>query len=64
MIGSLQERVLELIRKEMVKRPNTKGFLIDGFPRELEQGQEFEKEVRVFAKSFYSAEMEKSVVED
>ena len=64
MIGSLQERVLELIRKEMVKRPNTKGFLIDGFPRELEQGQEFEKEVRVFAISFYSAEMEKSVAED
>ena len=29
----------------MVNIPNTKGFIVDGFPRELEQGKEFENEV-------------------
>lgn len=29
----------------MVGIPNTKGFIVDGFPRELEQGREFENEV-------------------
>ena len=29
----------------MVGIPNTKGFIVDGFPRELEQGKEFENEV-------------------
>ncbi|EDO38864.1 predicted protein, partial [Nematostella vectensis] len=37
--------ILELLRLAMVKQPNTTGFLIDGFPRELEQGLEFEKEL-------------------
>lgn len=31
----------------MVGIPNTKGFIVDGFPRELEQGKEFENEVFV-----------------
>ena len=31
----------------MVGTPNTKGFIVDGFPRELEQGKEFENEVIV-----------------
>ena len=31
----------------MVGNPNTKGFIIDGFPREMEQGKEFESEVSI-----------------
>lgn len=34
----------------MVGIPNTKGFIVDGFPRELEQGQEFENEVSTLCK--------------
>lgn len=37
--------VLELLRVAMVGIPNTKGFIVDGFPRELEQGKEFENEI-------------------
>ena len=37
--------ILELLRVAMVGNPNTKGFIIDGFPREMEQGKEFENEV-------------------
>lgn len=40
-----QRIVLELLRVAMVGIPNTKGFIVDGFPRELEQGKEFENEV-------------------
>lgn len=29
----------------MLKHPESPGFLIDGFPRELDQGYQFEKEV-------------------
>jgi len=40
------ETVLELLRDGMVKALATsKGFLIDGYPRELEQGKRFEAEV-------------------
>ena len=37
--------ILELLRVAMVGNPNTKGFIVDGFPREMEQGKEFENEV-------------------
>ncbi|PFX19436.1 Adenylate kinase isoenzyme 5 [Stylophora pistillata] len=41
-----EERViLELLRVAMVNIPNTKGFIVDGFPREMEQGKEFENEI-------------------
>lgn len=42
-----QRIVLELLRVAMVGIPSTKGFIVDGFPRELEQGKEFENEVFV-----------------
>ena len=45
--GFFQRIVLELLRVAMVGVPNTKGFIVDGFPRELEQGKEFENEVFV-----------------
>ena len=44
--SSIQETILEIVRDAMIKRPDTKGFLIDGFPRELNQAVQFEKEVR------------------
>lgn len=40
------EVVLQLIKDEMLKHSaNSKGFLIDGYPREKEQGPLFEKNV-------------------
>ncbi|KAL3320384.1 Adenylate kinase isoenzyme 1 [Cichlidogyrus casuarinus] len=40
------EKVLELLKNAMVKLiEKNKGFLIDGYPRELEQGTKFEAEV-------------------
>ncbi|KAL5011338.1 hypothetical protein ScPMuIL_009889 [Solemya velum] len=40
------ETVLQLLKEAMIKKAATsKGFLIDGYPRELEQGIKFEKEV-------------------
>jgi len=38
--------VLDLLAEAMLKRlGGSKGFLIDGYPREVAQGQEFEKEI-------------------
>lgn len=39
----------------MVGIPNTKGFIVDGFPREMEQGKEFENEVSLVL--FVTSEM-------
>lgn len=42
----VQEVVLGLMKEAMqAKAATSKGFLIDGYPRELEQGLRFEKEV-------------------
>ena len=49
-IGSFQRIVLELLRVAMVGIPNTKGFIVDGYPRELDQGKEFENEVSISLK--------------
>ena len=32
----------------MLKHPESRGFLIDGFPRELDQGSQFEQGVCSF----------------
>jgi adenylate kinase len=38
--------VLDLIKQAMLKNLGTaKGFLIDGYPREVEQGEDFENQV-------------------
>lgn len=47
--------ILELLRVAMVGIPNTKGFIVDGFPREMEQGKEFENEVSIVL--FVTSEM-------
>ena len=40
------ETVLTLLKEAMVKKAkNSKGFLIDGYPRELDQGKRFEADV-------------------
>ena len=42
------ETVLTLIKTAMIKarKSGAKGFLIDGYPREVEQGIAFENQVR------------------
>lgn len=41
-----QETVLRLIREAMVKQlEGGKGFLIDGYPREVDQAVKFEEQV-------------------
>ena len=44
------ETVLTLIKTAMVKamKSGTKGFLIDGYPREVEQGIAFENQVLIY----------------
>lgn len=44
----LQEVVLDLIKEAMLKEfsKGSHGFLIDGYPREVKQGQQFESEVQ------------------
>lgn len=40
----LQSIILELLREAMVASlGHTKGFLIDGYPREVKQGEEFRR---------------------
>ena len=39
--------ILDMIKEKMLSVADTsKGFLIDGYPRKIEQGLEFEKEVK------------------
>lgn len=46
--------VLDLLTEAMLaKLAGSKGFLIDGYPREVSQGQEFEKEILVCSKILY-----------
>lgn len=40
-----QEVTIGLLKKAMIDNVDSKGFLIDGFPREMTQGETFEKEV-------------------
>ena len=42
------ETVLEMIKDKMFANQSATGFLIDGYPRELDQGKKFEETVRVF----------------
>ncbi|KAK4811627.1 hypothetical protein QYF61_017018 [Mycteria americana] len=41
-----QDTVLDMLRDAMVAKADvSKGFLIDGYPREVKQGEEFEKKI-------------------
>lgn len=42
----VQDTVLDMIKDAMIAKADvSKGFLIDGYPREVQQGEEFEKKV-------------------
>ena len=46
--------VLDLLAEAMLaKVEGSKGFLIDGYPREVDQGKEFEKEIAPCTKILY-----------
>nr|ACO14567.1 Probable adenylate kinase isoenzyme F38B2.4 [Caligus clemensi] len=46
--------VLDLIAEAMLKNlAGSKGFLIDGYPREVDQGKEFEKQISTCTKIIY-----------
>merc|ERR1711890_153685 len=46
--------VLDLLAEAMLARlSGSKGFLIDGYPREVSQGEEFEKEICPCSKILY-----------
>jgi adenylate kinase len=50
----MQETVLDLIKLKMLKELATsKGFLIDGYPREVAQGIQFEAEINPCALVLY-----------
>lgn len=42
-----QGLILDMVSDSLLSRPESSGFLIDGFPRELEQAKEFERIVSV-----------------
>jgi len=49
-----QSVVLDLLAEAMAgKLDGSKGFLIDGYPREVAQGQEFEKTIKPCSKILY-----------
>lgn len=44
--SAFQDTVLDMIKDAMIAKADvSKGFLIDGYPREVKQGEEFEKKV-------------------
>merc|ERR1712080_207774 len=46
--------VLDLLAEAMIsKLGGSKGFLIDGYPREVSQGEEFEKAIAPYAQILY-----------
>lgn len=50
--GYLQDTVLDMIKDAMIAKADvSKGFLIDGYPREVKQGEEFEKKVRALGRT-------------
>lgn len=48
-----QEITIALLRDAMREHSDTVGFLIDGFPREISQGEQFEREVRLLNKQVF-----------
>jgi len=53
-LSPLQSVVLDLLAEAMAsKLSGSKGFLIDGYPREVAQGQEFEKMIAPCRKILY-----------
>lgn len=38
-----QGLILDMVSDNLLSYPKSRGFLVDGFPRELEQAKEFER---------------------
>merc|ERR1719341_219486 len=56
--------VLDLLAEAMLKKlSGSKGFLIDGYPREVAQGEEFEKEIAPCAHILYFEVSDKTMTE-
>lgn len=54
-----QETVLDMLRDAMLaKVDSSNGFLIDGYPREVKQGEEFEQKVRPLTGCWLGAGMQ------
>ena len=47
--------MIELLTDAMLQCPDSPGFLIDGFPRKLSQGVQFEEEVSVDSRNSFSS---------
>ena len=43
----MQEVTVGLLKSAMLDHPESVGYLIDGFPRELEQGELFKQQVHL-----------------
>lgn len=46
-LNDFQGVVIELLTDAMLRYPDSPGFLIDGFPRKLSQGEQFEEEASI-----------------
>ena len=56
--------MLDLLAEAMLKKlSGSKGFLIDGYPREVAQGEEFEKEIAPCAHILYFDVSDKTMTE-
>lgn len=47
--GILQETTIEELKQQFIKKQDAKGFIVDGFPREISQVFTFEEQVRYSA---------------
>lgn len=50
-LNDFQGVVIELLTDAMLRYPDSPGFLIDGFPRKLSQGEQFEEEASIVSLS-------------
>ena len=47
------ETTVALLKKAIDSNPDAKGFLVDGFPRKIDQAELFEQEVKYSARKMY-----------
>ena len=55
------EITIKLLIQEMKNKPNTNGYLLDGFPRKMDQALKFEEEVVIDIKVIYFTLTEKEM---
>ena len=52
--------VIELLTDAMLRHPDSPGFLIDGFPRKLSQGEQFEEEASILFFNTYKHQQQRN----